>query len=99
MRSFDAPSVQPAEFVATVRAGLAERGYDRHLRLDLDGDRLIIEFRWMGTTRFEYRIDEREHGFRAEFVGQRVSPLHAAFADRFEHYFERALHEVGATPV
>jgi len=88
--------MHPTEFVAAVREGLAERGYDRHLSVSVDGDRLTIEFRWMGTTRFEYRIDEGETGFRAELVGKRVSPLHAAFTDRFDHYFERALHELGA---
>lgn len=86
------------EFVAVVRDRLAETGYDRHLAVRLDGDRLTIEFRWMGTTRFEYRVEEREKGFRADFVDQRISPLHAAFTDRFEHYFEQALHELGATP-
>jgi len=96
MHSFDDSSRHPTEFVAEVRDGLAKRGYDRHLSVSLDRDRLTIEFRWMGTTRFEYRIDERETGFRAEFVGQRVSPLHAAFTDRFEHYFEQALDELGA---
>ena len=91
--------MQPAEFVATVRGGLAERGYDRHLTISLDDDRLTIEFRWMGATRFEYRIDERDSGFRADLVGQRIAPLHAAFSDRFEHYFEQALAELGAKTV
>jgi len=99
MHSFDLSSTPPTEFVAEVRDGLAQRGYDRHVTVSLDRDRLTIEFRWMGTTRFEYRIDKRETGFRAEFVGQRISPLHAAFSDRFEHYFEQALHELGAKVV
>lgn len=91
--------MQPTELVAEVSSGLAERGYDRHLAVSLERDRLTIEFRWMGTTRFEYRIDERDAGFHAELVGQRISPLHAAFTDRFEHYLEQAIHELGGKVV
>ncbi|HSL16908.1 MAG TPA: hypothetical protein VLB51_03290 [Methylomirabilota bacterium] len=99
MRSFEMSSTNPPEFVRKVRAGLAERGYDRHLSVSLDGDRLVVEFKWMGTTTFEYAVDETADGFRANLVNRRISPLHAAFTDRFEHYFERALSEVGATTV
>lgn len=91
--------MQPAEFITTVRDGLAARGYDRHLTVALDDDRLTIEFRWLGTTRFEYRLDERPRGFRAELVGQRIAPLHTGFSDRFDRYFAQALAELGATPV
>ncbi|MCU0302471.1 MAG: hypothetical protein MUC56_00210 [Thermoanaerobaculales bacterium] len=89
----------PRQLVETVRDGLAARGFDRRFAINLDDDRLNIEFRWMGTTRFEYRIVPRGAGFRAVLVGQRVAPLHAAFADRFEHYFGLALTEVGARAV
>ena len=97
MRSFEMPTMQPAEFVARVRGELAERGYDRHLAVNLDGSRLTIEFRWMGTSRFDYRIETREQGFRADLVSERISPLHSAFTHRFEHYFEQALSELDAT--
>lgn len=99
MRSFEMPSTTPSEFVRRVRAGLAERGYDRHLAVSLDGDRLTVTFRWMGTTSFGYRITESGGGFRAELASQRISPLHAAFTDRFEQSFEQALDKLGATIV
>ncbi|HSN57786.1 MAG TPA: hypothetical protein VLT32_24170 [Candidatus Sulfomarinibacteraceae bacterium] len=96
MRSFEMSSTTPSEFVRKVRAGLAERGYDRRLSVSLDGDRLTVTFSWMGTTSFGYRITESGDGFRADLTRRRISPLHAAFTDRFERYFERALSEVGA---
>jgi hypothetical protein len=99
MQSFEIESMSPVEFVAEVREGLASRGFERHLRVSVEGDVLTVEFRWMGTTRFEYRIEELDAGFRARFLGQRVAPLHAAFSDRFEGYFERALSELGARVV
>jgi hypothetical protein len=99
MRSFQVPNLTPPELVAKVRSGLAARGYDRQVSVRLDGDRLTIEFRWMGTSSFEYTVLETAGGFRAELASRRVSPLHVAFADRFDHYFERALTELGATTV
>ena len=96
MRSFEMSSIKPSEFVRKVRAGLAERGYDRHLSVSLDGDRLTVTFHWMGTTSFDYWITESGDGFRADLVSRRISPLHAAFTDRFEHHFEQALGELGA---
>ena len=99
MRSFEMPSTHPSEFVRRVRSGLAERGYDRHLSVSLDGDRLTVTFRWMGTTSFDYRITESGDGFRADLTSRRISPLHAAFIDRFERYFEQALDELGAKTV
>jgi hypothetical protein len=89
----------PDEFVAAIRAALAARDYDRYLRLDLADDRLRIELRWMGSTRFDYRIEPMDGGFRAELLGQKVSPFHAVFSHRFDEYFERALEEVGATSI
>lgn len=99
MHSFDVAAMTPGAFVTKVRGGLAERGYDRQVGVRLAGDRLTVEFRWMGTSSFEYRIEEHGQGFRADLVGQRISPLHAVFTDRFEHYFEQALAELGATSV
>jgi hypothetical protein len=96
MRSFEMSSIKPSELVRKVRAGLAERGYDRNLSVSLDGDRLTVTFHWMGTTSFDYRITESGDGFRADLMSRRISPLHAAFTDRLEHYFEQALDELGA---
>jgi hypothetical protein len=99
MRSFELVSTSPDDFVDRVRSGLAARGYDRNLSIRLDADRLVIQFRWMGTTSFEYRVTERGDGFRADLVDQRVAPLHAPFTDRFEGYFDQALEELGAKTV
>ncbi len=89
----------PGAFVTKVRGGLAERGYDRQVGVSLAGDRLTVEFRWMGTSRFLYRVTETGDGFRADLADQAVAPLHAPFADRFESYFNRALEELGARNV
>jgi len=88
--------MSPVEFVAAIRAKLAARDFDRYVSVSLDGDRLGVELRWMGTTRFDYRTSPLGDGFRAELVDQRVAALHAPFAARFEGYFEEALTKVGA---
>ncbi len=88
--------MEPAEFVGAIRAKLAARDFDRYVSISLDGDRLGVELKWMGTTRFGYRIETAGEGFRAELVSQKVSPFHAPFTDRFEGYFDEALAKVGA---
>ncbi len=88
--------MQPIEFVEAIREKLADRDYDRYVSIDLVNDRLSVQLKWMGTTRFNYRIDPEGEGFRAELVSQKVSPFHAPFADRFEGTFEEALTKVGA---
>jgi len=99
MRSFEVPGTTPTAFVEEMRSGLAAKQYDRYVNLDLDGDSLVVELRWMGTSRFDFSVVEAGDGFRAEFVGQRVAPLHGAFSDRFEVYFEKALARVGAKAI
>jgi hypothetical protein len=96
MRSFEVPAMKPGEFVVAIRARLAAREFDRYVSISLDGDRLGVELKWMGTTRFGYRIETAVEGFRAELVSQKVSRFHAPFADRFEGYFDEALAKVGA---
>lgn len=91
--------MNPIDFVAAIREKLADRDYDRFVTVDLVNDRLSVQLKWMGTTRFDYRIDPEGEGFRAELVSQRVSPFHAPFADRFEGAFEEALAKVGAEAV
>ena len=91
MRSFEVPGTTPSAFVEEMRSALAAKQYDRYVGLDLDGDSLVVELRWMGTTKFTFRIRPTGDGFRADFVDQMVAPLHNAFSDRFEPYFENAL--------
>ncbi|MEX1310529.1 MAG: hypothetical protein AB1Z65_08940 [Candidatus Sulfomarinibacteraceae bacterium] len=99
MKSFEVPGTSPSAFVEEMRSALAARQYDRYVSLDLDGDSLVVEFRWMGASRFDFRVVPAGEGFRAEFVGQRIAPLHNAFSDRFEVTFEKALARVGARAI
>jgi hypothetical protein len=99
MRSFEVPDTTPIAFVEEMRSALAAKQYDRYVILDLDGDNLVVELRWMGTSRFDFRLAPVCDGFRAVFVGQRIAPLHGAFSDRFEVYFEKALAGVGGKAV
>jgi hypothetical protein len=97
MRSFEVNHMDPVEFVDKIEEELTAREFDRYVTVSFQGERLVVELRWMGTTRFEYRVIPTGEGFRAELDRQRVAPLHAAFRDRFEGYFEEALTKVGAT--
>jgi len=97
MRSFEVPALQPLEFVDAIRGRLAAKEFDRYVFVDLNDSSLAVELRWMGTTRFDYRISEMGDGFRAELISQKIAPLHSAFSERFESYFEEALAKVGAT--
>jgi hypothetical protein len=87
------------EFVERIRAELASRGVDRYVSVSLRGDDLAVALSYMGTTKFDYRVESGVAGFRAELIRQRVSPFHAVFRDRFEGYFEEALDKVGSKVV
>ena len=99
MRSFEVSGMSPSEFVSEITSEISAHEFDRFVSIRHDGDDLKVELRWMGTTRFNYRILPVGDGFRAELTDQRVAPLHAAFSDRFEGYFEKALAKVGAKAV
>jgi hypothetical protein len=99
MRSFEVSGMSPAEFVSKITSEINAREFERYVSIQLDGDDLEVNLRWMGTTRFDYRVLPVGDGFRAELTGQRVAPLHAAFSDRFEGYFEKVLAKVGARVV
>ena len=99
MRSFEVSGMSPSEFVSEITSEISAQEFDRFVSIRHDGDDLKVEFRWMGTTRFNYRILPEGDGFRAELTDQHVAPLHAAFSDRFEGYFEKALAKVGATTI
>ena len=60
-------------------------------------ERLVVELRWMGTTRFDYLVTPNGDGFQTELIQQQVAPLHTAFRAKFEGYFEESLAKVGAT--
>jgi len=86
----------PSEFVEKIQKELTARAYDRYVTVSFQGERLVVELRWMGTTRFEYRVIPTGEGFRAQLDRQRVAPIHAAFSGRFEGTFEEALTKAGA---
>ncbi len=96
MRSFEVSGMSPPDFVSEIASEINAREFDRYVSIRLDGDDLAVELNWMGTTRFDYRILPLGEGFRAELTGQSIAPLHAAFSDRFEGYFDKALAKVGA---
>ena len=99
MRSFEVSGMSPSEFVSKIVSDINAREFERYVSIQLDGDDLRVELRWMGTTRFDYRILPAGDGFRAELIGQSVAPLHAAFSNRFDGYFEQVLAKVGATTI
>jgi hypothetical protein len=96
MKAFQAPGLSPQEFVDGIRGELARLGVARYLEIRQDGDRLVLELRWMGTSRFVYRVEPEGDGFHARLDSQRISPIHAPFAGRFDDDLERALAAVGA---
>lgn len=99
MRSFEVNGTSPSEFVSRITSEIAAREFNRYVSVRLDDDALSVVLSYMGTTRFDYRISPADGGFRAELIKQRVAPLHAAFKNRFEGYFEEALAKVGATTI
>ena len=96
MQSFEVSSGTPLEFVERVRRELEQRGLGEHVSLWLEGDDLVVQFRWMGTTVLRYRWHDSGGVLRAELVEERVSPFHGAFRHTFEERFDQVLHTVGA---
>ena len=89
----------PADFVGEVGRVLAERGLDDYVGLRLDGDELVVLFRWMGSSELRYGLTEIEGGFRAELADVRMSRFHAPFRQRFDERLDQVLAEVGARSV
>ncbi len=89
----------PADFVDQVGRVLAERELDSYVGLRLDGDELVVRFRWMGSSELRYVLSEIESGFRADLDDVRMSPFHAPFRQRFNERLDQVLAEVGARSV
>ena len=94
---FDAGSI--TDFIERVKKALSEGGLADYVNVATDGGELIVDFRWMGSSQLRYRISEGVSGFRAELSGEKMSPLHAPFRQRFEDRFEKIIGAVGATVV
>ena len=95
MRAFEVNDGTAEDFVERVASALAERGLDDYVSLRLEDPELRVRFRWMGVTELRYRLALNEGGFRADLIGERVSPLHAPFRGRFEERFDQVLEQVG----
>ena len=99
MRAFEVDAGSPADFVDQVGRVLAERELDSYVGLRLDGDELVVRFRWMGSSELRYVLSEIESGFRADLDDVRMSPFHAPFRQRFNERLDQVLAEVGARSV
>jgi hypothetical protein len=99
MRAFEVDHGSPADFVDQVARVLEERGLAGHVALRLDGDKLVVRFRWLGSSELRYGLATNESGFRAELSDVKMSPFHAPFRNRFDESFDQVLETVGARSV
>ena len=99
MKNFVVERGSPAEFLARVHAEIANRDLGRIVQLEGDDSRLVVRFRWMGTTELHYSLAPEGDGFRASLSDERVSPLHTAFRQTFDERFDQILAKVGAKTV
>jgi hypothetical protein len=99
MRAFEFNDASLAEFIEKARGALSASGLAEHVRLRRDGDELVVDFSWMGTSELRYRLTLKEGGFRAEPSGEKISPFHLPFRQQFEDRFEKVVGAVGARVV
>ena len=66
MDAFEVDHGSPAVFVDQVGRVLAERGLSNYVDLRLDGDELLVRFRWMGSSELRYGLTVTNGGFRAD---------------------------------
>lgn len=99
MKSFEVDHGSSAAFIERVREELANRGLNQYVELDGSESELVVRFRWMGSTELQYRLEPRSEGFQAHLTGERVSPLHAPFRQRFDDRLDQVLEKVGARTV
>jgi len=99
VKAFNFDHGSPDDFINRVRGVLTDHGLADFVKLRRDGGELIVDFRWMGLSELRYNITENEVGFRAEPSGERLSPFHAPFRQRFEDRFEKVVGAVGGRVV
>ena len=97
MRSFEVNDGTPGDFVGRVRSALEERGLGDYVDVSTDGGELVVRLRWMGSSVLRYALTATEGGFRADAAGERISPFHAPFRERFAERLDQVLEAVGAT--
>ena len=99
MKAFEFDQGPLREFVEGVERALSDSGLSDFVRLRRDGDDLVVTFRWMGSSELRYEVEERDGGFFARLSGEKISPFHHAFRQRFEEKFEQVIGSVGARVV
>jgi hypothetical protein len=99
VNAFEFDGGTATEFVERVAEVLADRGLAEYVSLHREGSELVVGFRWMGSSELRYRLSENEAGFRAELSGEKMSPFHSPFRQRFEDQFEKVVGAVGARVV
>jgi len=85
-----------SEFCRRVEEEIRARDFQDIASLRCAGNRLRVEFSWMGRSMLEYQLREDECGFDALFERERMSPMHLGFRKGFEERFEQILEAVGA---
>jgi hypothetical protein len=99
VRSFEVSEGTPREFVERVRGELGARGLDSYVEIFEDQIGFVVRFKYMGMTELRYRVEPEPRGFRALLSGERVSPFHAPFRQRFDDRFDQVLEKVGARTI
>ena len=99
MRSFEVNDGAPGDFVGRVRSALEERGLNDLVKVTAEDGELVMRLRWMGSSVLRYQLSPTEGGFRADPAGERISPFHAPFRQRFVERLDQVLDAVGATSV
>ena len=98
MRSLVVEGDSPQHFVARVNDLIRQRGYADYVACSLDGEFLVVSFRYMGRSILRYRLHRRVgEGFDAELVEQKMAPFHAPFRAGFESRFRDVIEALGAT--
>ena len=96
MQSFRMNGLGITEFCRRVEEEIRARNFQDIASMRCFGDRIRIEFFWMGRSTLEFRVEERDGGFVAHCGRERMSPFHLGFRRGFEDRFVEVLEAVGA---
>jgi hypothetical protein len=96
VRAFEVDDGTPADFLGRVRSALEERGLRDFVEVSADGGELVVRLKWMGSSVLRYQLSATEGGFRADPAGEKISPFHVPFRQRFAERFDQVLGAVGA---
>ena len=99
MKAFAVNEGSPEDFVDRVQGEIKSRQFEDIASIRVEGDLLIVDFSWIGTTSLTYRLQPQDRGFSAVLERKKVSPFHAPFKAGFEERFDQILAKVGARSV